>query len=121
MKIGQEPDVILTKKLGFSLAEDLFFFGDHLNLDKKKPTKSKRIFFVLRSSKFGQKNRLNLSKDRSKFGSRSFDVVSSLQNSPPPLQIPGYARVSTGTYSFDQKIHCFRSFSVDTCQQESPE
>ena len=40
--------------------------------------------FFWRSPKFGQKNRLNLSEDRSKCGSRSFDVVSSLQNSTPP-------------------------------------
>ena len=47
-------------------------------------------FFFLTSPKFGQKNRLNLSEDRLKSGSRSFDVAHSLQNSPP-FQIPGYA------------------------------
>ena len=40
-------------------------------------------FFVWRLSKLGQKNQLNLIEDRLKCGSRSFDVVSSLQNSSP--------------------------------------
>ena len=62
------------EKLGFSLSEYLFFF-----------------FFFWRPFQFGQKNWLNLMKDRSKPGLRLFDVVSSLQNSPPPMQIPGYA------------------------------
>ena len=62
MKIGQGPDVISTKKP---------FLGG--------------------SPKFGQKKRLNLRKDQPKSGSSTFDVVSSLRNSPPPLQIPGYA------------------------------
>ena len=73
MRIGQGLLVISTRKLGFSLAEDLFF---------------------LRSPDFGQQNGLNLSEDRPKSGSRSFDVVSILRKSPPPprpLQIPGYA------------------------------
>ena len=42
------------------------------------------FFFFWRSPKFGQKNRLNLIYDRLKPGSRSFDVVFSLQNSPLP-------------------------------------
>ena len=44
MRTGVGPDVILTRKLGFILAEELFFF-------------------FRRSPVFGQKNRLNLSKD----------------------------------------------------------
>ena len=53
------------EKLGFSLLEELFSFGDHLKLEKKKW--------------------LNLSEDRSKSRSRSIDVVSSLQNNLPPI------------------------------------
>ena len=40
--------------------------------------------FFGRSPHFGRKIRLYLIKDRLKSGSRSFDVFSSLQNSPPP-------------------------------------
>ena len=58
MRIGQGPDMTSTRKLGFPLAEDLFFFW--------------------RSPKFRQKNRLNLSKDRPKSDTRSFAIVSSL-------------------------------------------
>ena len=56
---------IPPEKLGFSLVEDIFF-----------------LFW--RSPKFGQKNQLNLSEDRSKSGSRSLEVVSSLQNIAKP-------------------------------------
>ena len=34
MRVGEEPDVISSRKVGFSLDEDLFF-GDHLNLNRK--------------------------------------------------------------------------------------
>ena len=38
--------MILTKKLGFNLAEDLSFFGDHLNLNRKTvPILVKTSFF----------------------------------------------------------------------------
>ena len=59
-----------------------FFFGDHPNLKRKTVSISVKTFFFWRSPKFRQKNRLNLIADRSKSGSRLFDVVSSLQNSP---------------------------------------
>ena len=58
------------EKLRLNLGEDLFFW---------------------RSPHFGQKIRLKLIKIRLKSGARSHDVFSSIQNSPPPKQIPGYA------------------------------
>ena len=46
--------------------------------------------FFWRSPDFGQKNRLHLCENQPKYGSTSFDVVSSLRNTPlPPKQIPG--------------------------------
>ena len=82
----------LDQKNFFSLSQELrpffffFFLGDHLKLDRKTVPILVKTFFLGggRSPYFGQKNRLNLIKDRSKSRSRSFDVVSSLQNSPPP-------------------------------------
>ena len=54
------------------------------------------LFFMLEIIWFWQKNRPNLTQDWWKFWSRSFNVVSSFQKSPPPpLRIPGYAPAST--------------------------
>ena len=67
MRIGQRPDVIWTRKLGCNLAEDLsfsFFFGDHLNLERKTVSITvKTFFFFLRSPKSGEKNRFDFKKD----------------------------------------------------------
>ena len=94
MRVGQESDVNSTRKTGFQLDKDLFFLRSPKFGQKNQLNFSVDLFF-LRSRKFGQKNRLNLSEDQSKCGSRSFHVVSSLQNNPTPMQIPGYAPVDT--------------------------
>ena len=113
---GQESDVILTRKTRLQTGWRPFFlflsfcFGDHLNLERITVSISAAFFFLeitwiwrkqtsqfqwrpffiffLRSPTFGEKTRLNLTGDQSKCGSRLFDIVSSLQNSPP-MQIPG--------------------------------
>ena len=84
--MGDEgPNVILTRKNGFQPVLRSFFFEIILIWTKKRPNFGEDLFFGRRgrSSYFGQKNRPNLITDRSKSGSRSCDVVSSLQNSPP--------------------------------------
>ena len=68
---------IFTRKTGFQPCWRPFFWTE-------KPSQVLwRPFFLWRSPIFGHKNLLNLIQDRSKSWSRSFDVVSSLQNSPP--------------------------------------
>ena len=91
MIIGQGSDVISNKKTGFQLGWRLFCWG-HVNLNwKSVPISVDTFIFCWRSPIFGDKNRLNSIEDRLKSRSRSFDVASSLQNTPPTLQIPGYA------------------------------
>ena len=73
----------MSRKIWFQPGWRPFYFGDHLNLERKTVWISVKTFYFWRSPKFGHKNRLNLNEDQPKSGSRSFDVVSSLQNSPP--------------------------------------
>ena len=101
---------IRPEKLAFSLTwRPSFFFFFPIWRSSKVGQKnrlnlSEELFF-LSSPKCGQKNQLNLSEDRSKFGSRSFEVVSSLQNSPP-LLIRGYAPETTPSI-FQHKYNLF--------------
>ena len=94
MRSGQGPNVITTRKSGSEPGWrpfSFFFFLRSPKFGQKKQLILSEDLFFWRSPKFGKKNRLNLIEDRSKCGSRSFDVAFSLQNSPPPFQIPGYA------------------------------
>ena len=68
MRNGQRPEVTSTRKLWASTWLKTFFF--------------------LKSPTFGQKNRLNLSEDRSKSGSRSLMLLPVSKTAPSPLQIP---------------------------------
>ena len=62
-------------------------------------------FFVWIPPVFGHNNRLNLIEDRLKSGSIFFDVVSSLQNSPPPdckfLATRLHSTLRISNYGFD--------------------
>ena len=80
MRIGQELD--MDQKNWVSAWMKTFFFEITKFGQKNRLNIGEDLFF-LRSSKFGLKNRLNLSENQQKSGSRSFDVVSSLQTAPP--------------------------------------
>ena len=67
-----------------------FFFLTSPKVAPKNQLDFGEDLFFWRSPEFGRKNRLNLIKARLKSGSKSFNVFSSFQNSPP-VQIPGYA------------------------------
>ena len=94
IRIGEGPDEILSRKSGFQPVGGPFF-EDHFILDGKTVSIWEKTFFGGRRGEitlYWTENRLNLIKDQSKSGSRLFDSVSSLQNSPTPspMQIPGY-------------------------------
>ena len=94
----------------------LLFFKSPEFGQKKVPI-SVKTFFFWRSSEFGLKNRLTLSEDQRKSGSRSFDVASSLQNSPLPMQIPGYAPDSHDSFLMNpRKVLSSYTFSILTYQ-----
>ena len=79
-----------AKKLGFRLAADLFFWRSPKSGEKNSLNFGEDLFLGEGLPIFRHKNRLNPIEHRSKSGSRSFNVVSNPQNSPP-LHIPGYA------------------------------
>ena len=113
MEIGQELN--MDQKNWVSAWMKTFFFRSPKFGLKNRPNFGEDLFFW-RSSEFGLKNRLNLSEDQRKSGSRSFDVVSKLQNSPP-MQIPGYAHDSHDSFLMNpRKVLSSYTFSNLTYQ-----
>ena len=109
MGVGQEPDVILSTKTGFQLrwtffwggslkfgqnkrlnfGENIFFYGDHLNLDKICVSILVKTFFFgdhlnwdRKSDSIGVNTNQNLGQDRLRLFPAS--------KTAPPMQIPGY-------------------------------
>ena len=71
-------------KISLKIGEDLFFFGDHLNLGGKNVWISEISEICCLDYR---RNRVTLIQGQWKFGSRSFALFSLFQNSPPLFQI----------------------------------
>ena len=91
MIIGQESDVISNKKLGFSLAEDFFFFWDHVNLDRKSVPILVDTFFFVGDHQYLATKIYSIRSNTDQSLGQDRLMLFPASKIPPTLQIPGYA------------------------------